>query len=499
MFLGAVYLPRATSHVAWTAQQSVEDALQGLQADIAAYSRLGKVCLLGDFNAHTADLDDRGTECDGILDDMGGMGAVRSRLIAIPARANSDRSDACAVGRQLVALCAASQCVLLNGRSPGDQDGQATFVRGATSSVIDYGIVSRSLFPCVQTFAVEDSNGLSDHKPLVMVLSMPEAATPPPAERLAPLAVRWDPAKRDEYRLLLSGESYSRRRANVMHAFREGAMSLTEASATWVNIVLDAARSVFGVGHRARRLYGGRQAKRWFKACQPEYQAVRAAVARGDTAAAQEARRVFNCKKRREQRRLAAQAQAEHLRDIKHNPRRFWTGYKKGPSQPSFHDMDALTEHWPSLYGVPGCGGLPETAPSVESLLHQLQGERGEAPVDELSAEISVAEVEAAVRKLRYGRAVGPDGLRGEFFKGLYARQEFWCAEQQRFLVNHVYDTQPGSVLGDLCELLNGAFGGGVPAGWCAAFLSAVFKKGDPAVLDNYRGIAVGACMGQGV
>jgi hypothetical protein len=258
---------------------------------------------------------------------------------------------------------------------------------------------------------------------------------------------------------------------------------------------------VFGVGHRARRLPGGRKAKRWFKACQPEYQALRAAVARGDTEAAKEARRVFNCKKRREQRRLAAVAQAEHLRDIKHNPRRFWTGYKHGPSQPSLHDMAALTEHWQSLYGVSGCGGLPESAPSVEGLVQQLQSEAtpaaDPAADDELSAEISVEEVEAAVRKLRYGRTVGPDGLRGEFLKGLYVRHEYWCPEQQRMLVKHVYDTQPGSVLGELCELLNAAFGGAVPADWCATFLSAVFKKGDPAELDNYRGIAVGSCIGK--
>jgi hypothetical protein len=91
---------------------------------------------------------------------------------------------------------------------------------------------------------------------------------------------------------------------------------------------------------------------------------------------------------------------------------------------------------------------------------------------------------------------VGPDGLRGESFKGLYVKQDYWCAEKQRWLVKHVYDTQPGSVLSDLCELLNAAFAGNVPEDWCSTFLSAVFKEGDRAHLDNYRGIAVGACMG---
>jgi hypothetical protein len=108
-----------------------------------------------------------------------------------------------------------------------------------------------------------------------------------------------------------------------------------------------------------------------------------------------------------------------------------------------------------------------------------------------------VEEVEAAVRKLRYGRTVGPDGMRGEFLKGLYVRQEFWCELRQCMCVKHEYDTEPGSVLADLCELLNAAFTSCVPGEWCGTFLSAIFKKGDPADLDNYRGIAVGACLGK--
>lgn len=59
-----------------------------------------------------------------------------------------------------------------------------------------------------------------------------------------------------------------------------------------------------------------------------------------------------------------------------------------------------------------------------------------------------------------------------------------------------MYDTQPGDMLHDLCALLNAAFDGGdVPASWCAAYLSAIYKRGDPAQLDNYRGIAVGSSL----
>jgi hypothetical protein len=53
-------------------------------------------------------------------------------------------------------------------------------------------------------------------------------------------------------------------------------------------------------------------------------------------------------------------------------------------------------------------------------------------------------------------------------------------------------------LLHDLHVIFGVAFGSGtVPAVWCSAFLSAVFKKGDASLMDNYRGIAVGAVMGK--
>jgi exonuclease III len=210
VFVCAVYLPPAGSKVAWSADITWEDTLNELQADVAAYSRLGEVCMLGDFNAHTDNLEDRGTACDSLLDDMGSMGGVvDSRLIAIPVRTNSDRTPACAVGKRLVELCVATGCVFLNGRAPGDQEGRSTFEGGEGPSVIDYGIVSRSLFPHVPTFAVEDNFGLSDHNPLVTVLCVPTRPAPAPVAHPAPAAVRWDPDKRDVYRQLLAGDTYS--------------------------------------------------------------------------------------------------------------------------------------------------------------------------------------------------------------------------------------------------------------------------------------------------
>ena len=54
---------------------------------------------------------------------------------------------------------------MLNGRSVDDPHGEFTFCAPTGQSVVDYIIVSTSLFECIETFAV-GSHDESDHFPL---------------------------------------------------------------------------------------------------------------------------------------------------------------------------------------------------------------------------------------------------------------------------------------------------------------------------------------------
>ena len=78
--------------------------------------------------------------------------------------------------------------------------------------------------------------------------------------------------------------------------------------------------------------------------------------------------------------------------------------------------------------------------------------------------------------------------MKGELFKGAFAEFRFEDGKVARDY----------KLVNDLHVILAVAFSSGkVPDVWCAAFLSAVFQKGDAALTDNYRGIAVGAVMGK--
>jgi hypothetical protein len=92
-----------------------------LQTEIERYRHQGEVALLGDFNAHTSTLDDRGMGGDGVFDEMGTMGQAGAggSTPTAPPRVNVDRTPPGDEGRLLVDLCVATKCLIMNGRPRG--------------------------------------------------------------------------------------------------------------------------------------------------------------------------------------------------------------------------------------------------------------------------------------------------------------------------------------------------------------------------------------------
>lgn len=500
VFVCLVYIPPATSRVEWSAEQRQgwKDVFSGLQADITHFSLQGEVCLLGDFNAHTGTLDDRGSLPQQLLDDLGVMGGPAAHAV-LPARQNSDTACPCQFGKLLVDLCVATDCVILNGRAPGDESGAFTFESsGGQGSVIDYGIVSRACFPWVYRFLpVPRVDSMSDHCMLLCVIELPRIDRA--YNRSAPAFtepvkhVRWDPAKREQYVGRLLASSCLARRKAIIDSMSMGTVSFTEGCAAWCELIKGTAVEVFGASSGSdNRMPSGRAAKPWFVDCQQEWLAMKAVIRQGDTHAAAAARRAFAYAKRRAQRRHNKYRQAKLLDDLKHNPRRFWTEYRGRKGTAVQHSMAVVTDHWRALYGATGQHSLPECATSVSAfvtnLVSHLPTEENAANAAELNNPLTVEEVESALLKMHNGRMAGPDGLRGELFKGAYT--EVKLPEGH---VKHIFHLSQ-----DLCDIYNAAFSRGqVPKEWCEAFLSAVFKSGDSSVLDNYRGIAVGSAMGK--
>ena len=85
------------------------------------------------------------------------------------------------------------------------------------------------------------------------------------------------------------------------------------------------------------------------------------------------------------------------------------------------------------------------------------------------NADITEGEVCEAIRMLKNGKAVGLDLIIGEFFKNS---------------ATHVVPF--------LVQYFNKLFSSGLyPDNWSEAIIQLLFKKGDPEIPDNYRGISL--------
>jgi hypothetical protein len=75
-------------------------------------------------------------------------------------------------GFSLINMCQVYGIHMLNGRFPGDTDGACTFISTSGTSLVDYILVSSSLFPRITDFIV-DSRSESDHMPIIAKLTCP--------------------------------------------------------------------------------------------------------------------------------------------------------------------------------------------------------------------------------------------------------------------------------------------------------------------------------------
>ena len=90
-------------------------------------------------------------------------------------------------------------------------------------------------------------------------------------------------------------------------------------------------------------------------------------------------------------------------------------------------NLGAVDRHWRLLYGSAGQRSLPECSASAESFVSSLltaaPGQPGNTGDADLNSPVTRDEVEGMLRRLKYGRMAGPDGLQAELFKGAYENE----------------------------------------------------------------------------
>lgn len=122
-----------------------------IEQDIAKFSDMGNIMILGDLNARTSVLcdyiendSDIGIECEEMYD----VDCVKIK------RTSQDKVPVCSRGKQLIELCKAARLRILNGRTLGDSFGSYTCHQPKGSSVVDYCISSEENLVNIPYFQV---------------------------------------------------------------------------------------------------------------------------------------------------------------------------------------------------------------------------------------------------------------------------------------------------------------------------------------------------------
>ena len=163
--LGSVYIPHESSKF------YDDDIFESLSTDIIMLKSLYNlpVCLIGDFNSRTGNLDDFMSQFELDMLDEFNSESIPHILEDVSRRYNMDKVIN-KNGQNLTDICKSLDLMIVNGRIGGDANvGRLTC---AAASTVDYCVVSHELFPKVCDFFVDEFDSLmSDkHSPICLTL-----------------------------------------------------------------------------------------------------------------------------------------------------------------------------------------------------------------------------------------------------------------------------------------------------------------------------------------
>ena len=139
------------------------------------------ICLIGDMNSRTGNLDDLLTfereiinncETNEVINDYFDLSFFDDNNIINKKRVNSDKMIN-ENGKALINLCIRNNVIIINGRTGSDREkGDVTFKSKKGSSTIDYCITSPDFVPHIQDFQVDifDPNLSDKHSPIILTL-----------------------------------------------------------------------------------------------------------------------------------------------------------------------------------------------------------------------------------------------------------------------------------------------------------------------------------------
>ena len=481
LFLCFVYIAPANS--SYVLRHNL-DILQLLENDIAQYSKLGSILVMGDTNART------GTVRDFIDNDDKHIPIPSdTRKSKLTMERKSQDLHVCPRGKELLELCIQANLNILNGKTFGDRFGKYTSFQYNGNSVVDYCIVSEGLTEHVLYFHVHDHiPHLSDHAKLSLKLSASIPETSGLSENITchqmPKSYKWFKDSPFLFQRAFDTDDVKQLVRKFMEssfAIDNDVLSIDQAVENFNSIIYTACSKSLkqskGVSNRKCK------SKKWFdydlfkmrRECirksalysrYPNDPTIRGSFFKF--------RKLYNrcCKKKCKEFKTTLITQLDNM--YENDPEAYWKLLKglKEESNVSDPSQSVAAEDWlqhfSSLYDIKQsfANKNEQFEKSLDSISHL-------RTFSDLDIRITNKEVLLAIRNLKNNKSSGLDGIKNEMLKHSQSHMLPCIVKLFNFILSS----------------------GKYPAKWKTGYIKPLYKGEDPNVPDNYRGITVMPCL----
>ena len=427
------------------------------------FTELGElpVLICGDFNGRTADNIPNIYDIDRIFNHMCDESFMHKRC--------SEDLVLNTYGRSLLDMCSSLNMCILNGVCNGDLQGHFTYIYEFGSSINDYFIMSYDLFDelCARCSLFVTERIDSKHMPLEFRLRLDTTINISMQDSEDSVHVlekfSWNSDWEQQFRDAVFSETFKKKISDAL--LKIG--SNVDESITLFN---NAIKSCAEVMKKNVRFSNTTKRDDWFDFECILFRRVVRKNLRNYRKTLSEADRHEYCKSRREYKNLIIAKKKAYKNNLfdkliaaVSSQNDFWRNVKsilKKKCSPK-HKI-SLNEWFDHFREV-----LEKTDMNEQNVNDDEMP--GLEYIDDLDKAISKEEILLAIRKLKNGKAAGPDGLIGEFFK--FASSE---------IIDYLY------------ELFNKLFDNGFyPREWSESIILPLFKKGNVNDPNNYRGISL--------
>ena len=478
LYVCASYIPPIDSNV-YTDDKYI--FFNELNEEIEKFSSDGDIIIMGDLNARTS------ISSDIILDDKYNSDFSQCDDYHVKPHRNNCDHILNSFGKKLLEICKQTDMVILNGRCLGDLNGQTSCYKYNGSSVVDYGISSKSIYNDIIYYCIHKPNHLSDHAPMTLCLGTRgqhgstdnankggEGNDTNNRTSHTPPGFRWTNESPQKFEAAFGLPCIKNRlQALLNQNLLNKDISANSLCTELADILIQAAKH--SLKHRKTQPTTSRKSAPWFNG---NLHTKKSDVIRigkelhkspKNNHLLQQFSLVKKCYKN-----LCKYYKRKYMNSIStklesvcsSGSHEFWKFLKSMRNKPSTNmpDSSALLQHFKNLHTDHNILQDPQTIHISQNL-----GSSNPPP------EISTYEIEKAIKSLKNGKAHGQDLISNEMIKNSIK----FILQPLHQIFNYILNTRE------------------YPEEWSKGHVVPIYKSGDKSNPKNYRGISISSCLGK--